>query len=91
MVKVMEKPIAMDDLGVPPFKETPIYTKLPRCCSSCLSPKTNIFALISETRKASVPAMQQNSIPEFLWVQDTGNICSVSILTKTYVESWNET
>ena len=25
MVKKMENPIKMDDLGVPPFKETPIY------------------------------------------------------------------
>ena len=25
MVKIMEKPIKIDDLGVPPFKETPIY------------------------------------------------------------------
>ena len=24
MVKIMENPIKMDDLGVPPFKETPI-------------------------------------------------------------------
>ena len=23
---IMENPINMDDLGVPPFKETPIYT-----------------------------------------------------------------
>ena len=26
MVKIMEYPIEMDDLGVPPFKETSIYT-----------------------------------------------------------------
>ena len=25
MVKIMENPIKMDDLGVPPFMETPIY------------------------------------------------------------------
>ena len=25
MVKIMENPIKMDDLGVPPFKETHIY------------------------------------------------------------------
>ena len=25
MVKIMENPTKMDDLGVPPFKETPIY------------------------------------------------------------------
>ena len=25
MVKIMENPIKMDDLGVPPFKETPIF------------------------------------------------------------------
>ena len=27
MVKIMENPIKMDDLGVPPFKETPIHQK----------------------------------------------------------------
>ena len=29
MVKIMENPIKMDDLGVPLFLETPIYTNIP--------------------------------------------------------------
>ena len=30
MVKTMENPIKMDDLGVPPFKETPIWPQVPQ-------------------------------------------------------------
>ena len=34
MVKIMENPIKMDDLGVPLFLETPIYVQFPeRGCS----------------------------------------------------------
>ena len=32
---IMENPIKMDDLGVPPFKETPIYLHLGRFGGKC--------------------------------------------------------
>ena len=32
MVKIMDNPIKMDNLGVPLFSETPIYNTLPRWC-----------------------------------------------------------
>jgi len=43
MVKIMENSIKikMDDLGVPPFKETPIYTWIFQICK--ISAKLGMF------------------------------------------------
>ena len=49
----MENPMKIDDLGVPPFKETPIYLYLKMVeahlvsgCSSLIFPEEGIFCML---------------------------------------------
>ena len=62
MVKIMEKPINMDDLGVPLFLETPIYT-LYYIHSICIYHSLFIFM-----KGSLVPLLQRFGMIEYTYL-----------------------
>ena len=72
MVKIMENPIKMDDLGVPLFLEIPRYSSIDLDYVSFLPPKTHLRECITETTEIT------EALPEFqtlnFSIEDLGNV-----------------